>query len=593
MMATLDTVLAHLRAGEFAKAEHVCRAALTDQPDAAALLTFRGVSLYRLGRSEESVAVLRRAVALAPEAADALTNLAVLLELIDRSAEAAACFDRLRVIQPDSLLACQRMGAIRQAMGDTQMALRHIRRAVRLQPAGITDLFNLGTLLIHSGLVEPAARCFQTLMAFEPDNPVAYTQLGGCRLADGRIGPATAAYDRGHRLAPANAEARDGRIRCLRYRVTVAASRHSAVPEGLSIRGPRQGVSGYAHMTDRFVKVLSEGGTRLCSLGLLGGEAWTSPLELPVRSRSIVSCLIPPTVEPVPGLMTVNVTMFEGTRIPLFWRRFSERHDMVIVPTEASRIAWAERGFPGDRLRVCPLGVDMETLEGPVLPLATADGRPVSSFRHRVLNVSDFIPRKNIDGVLRVWLTATSAADDAVLILKLGKGNPQTRAAIDALFRQTEALVGKRLAEAAPILVVDRTVDEEAMTALFRAATHYWSLSHGEGWDLPMSKAGAMGLQLVAPAHSSYVDYLDGSVARMIPSTVGPAHLPNSREPWPTFFGLDWWEPDEDAAAAIIGRIVRGEDEETRDARGRLLERFTWRLAGERLLGVLREVGAL
>ena len=51
-----------------------------------------------------------------------------------------------------------------------------------------------------------------------------------------------------------------------------------------------------------------------------------------------------------------------------------------------------------------------------------------------------------------------------------------------------------------------RRSDEEIadMTGLMRAATHYWSMSHGEGWDLPLSKAGAMGLSLIAPRHSAY-----------------------------------------------------------------------------------------
>ncbi len=372
----------------------------------------------------------------------------------------------------------------------------------------------------------------------------------------------------------------------------MVASRHPGVPEGMLVRGPYQGLSGYAHMTGRFVDSARAGGQPVHLIGLIGDEAWSSAPTRILRGRSIVNCLIPPTVERAPGLMTVNLTMFEGTRIPLFWRRYSEWHDLVIVPTESSRVAWAERGFPEDRLRVCPLGVDLETLEGPVLPLSV-NGRPVSTFQRRVLNVSDFIPRKNVDGVLRVWLTATQANDDAVLILKLGKGNPQTRAEIEALFQQTEAVIGKRRADAAPILVVDGTLDDGAMTGLFRNATHYWSLSHGEGWDLPLSKAGAMGLQLVAPAHSSYVDYLDETVARMIPSTVGSAHLPNSREPWPTFFGLDWWEPNEAVAAEIIGRIVRGEDVARLDARSRLLNRFTWAQATVRLLSILRETGAL
>lgn len=592
MPANLDPVFQHLRAGRFAEAEQVCRAGLREHGESAGLLTMFGISLHRLGRNDDALAIFRHTVGRHPEALDALGNLAALLQLAGQEAAAERCLRRLQVLQPASHLASQRLGDIRQSLGDSLGALPHIRRAVRLNPFGAVDLFNLGVLLIHLGRPAEVVDVFDTLVTVDPGHAGAYVQLGAGLLAHGRIEKAAAAYERAYRLAPDDAEARDGRIRVQRYRAAAAASRDSGRPEGILVRGPYRGLSGYAHMTDRLVAALRGGRTPVHVMGLVGSEPWADPVVAPVRGRAILNCLTPPTVEMVPGLMTVNLSMFEGTRIPLFWRGYSALHDLVIVPTRSSWTAWAERGFPEERLRLCPLGVDPEAMDGPALALTVPGGRPLSTYRHRILNVSDFIPRKNVDGVLRVWLKATTAADDAVLILKLGKGNPQTRADIQALFRQTEAVVGKRLDQAAPIVVVDATLDEAAMTALFRAATHYWSLSHGEGWDLPMSKAGALGLQLVAPAHSSYVDYLDETVARMIPCTVGPAHLPNSREPWPTFYGLDWWEPDEDAAAAIVGRIVQGRDTDVRDARRRLFDRFTWAQASDRLLAILREAGA-
>jgi glycosyltransferase involved in cell wall biosynthesis len=297
----------------------------------------------------------------------------------------------------------------------------------------------------------------------------------------------------------------------------------------------------------------------------------------------------------------VLFTMFEGTRISLAWRRLSENADLVVVPTRASWEAWASRGFPEARLRLCPLGVDplpaVTAADFPTtgLPSSLADirGRPLSTVSRRILNISDLVPRKNLDGLLRVWLRATVAADDAVLILKFGKGGGAAQAAFQSLLRASEAAVGRRLDEAAPIAVIDETLDEDGMNGLFRVATHYWSLSHGEGWDLPMSKAGAMGLELVAPRHSAYPEYLDDSTARLIPSTTGPAHRPYSRESWAPFFGLDWWEPDEDVAADIIGRIVRGEDDRRLDARSHLLARFTWDHATDALLTVLRDCRAL
>ncbi|SMH41071.1 tetratricopeptide repeat protein [Azospirillum agricola] len=592
MPAPLDHVLQHFHAGRFTEAVDACRESLAAWPDDLGLLTILGIALHRSGRSEEAVAVFRDAVLRHPAEPDVLANLAILLQTAGRLVEAERCLHRLRAVQPHSVVAMQRLGVIEQSKGDVDLSACHLDRAARLSPLSAEALFNLGAIRSTLGFPDQAAAAFSALIAAEPGNAVGYVQQGATLLALGALDRAVCLFDRARRIDPSNSEARDGAARCLRYRVAVAASHHSGVPEGILIRGPYQGISGYAHMTNRLVGAMAADGVRVHTLGLLGNEPWAEPLDRVVRARSIVSCQTPPTVEIVPGLMTVNLTMFEGTRIPVPWRRLGERHDLIIVPTESSRIAWVEQGFPEDRLRVCPLGVDAEAAAGPAVSLTLPDGRPVLGFRHRFLNISDFIPRKNLDGVLRVWLTATTAADDAVLVLKLGKGGSGTSAAVEALFRQTEAIVGRRREEAAPILVVVGALDEASMTGLFRTATHYWSLSHGEGWDLPMSKAGAMGLQLVAPAHSSYVDYLDGRVARMIPSITGPAHLPNSRDPWPTFHGLDWWEPDEGAACQIISGIVRDEDVVRLDARGHLLARFTWAQASEKLQGILRETGA-
>jgi hypothetical protein len=51
------------------------------------------------------------------------------------------------------------------------------------------------------------------------------------------------------------------------------------------------------------------------------------------------------------------------------------------------------------------------------------------------------------------------------------------------------------------------------MPGLFAAASHYWSMSHGEGRDQPMIEAAASGLRLIVPRHTAYLEYLDADVA--------------------------------------------------------------------------------
>ena len=504
--------------------------------------------------------------------------------------------------EPGHAGALNLLGIVSVEMGDLDASLRFFRRAVRLDPREGVHWFNLGTARSVGGDVAGAVGALRRAIGTAPNGAPAHAQLGEALLGLGRVAEAAGAFRRALRLDPTAAGGRDGVARCQRYQGAMAAAplataalttaALTTVERGLVIRGAFVNSSGYGYACRRFVQALRARGVPLQAIGVRGPESWPAEdLDRPVPARAMVNFLIPSAVERVPGLAAVTFTVFEGTRIPPAWRRQSDLSDLIVVPCESARIAWAAAGFPEDRLRVCPQGVDPDqSAGGAPLTLIDPQGRPVSSYRHRVLNISDFIPRKNIDGLLRVWLRSTTRADDAVLILKLGKGgSPALRADLATLVRRSESAVGRRLAEAAPVVLVEQTLTDAGMTALVRTATHYWSMSHGEGWDLPMVRAGALGLGLIAPRHSAYVDYLDDRVARLIPATVGPARLPGSDLFYPPFHGLDWWNPDEDAAAAILAGILRGDG--LPSARAHLLQNFSWSRAAGRLLAILDEAG--
>jgi hypothetical protein len=54
------------------------------------------------------------------------------------------------------------------------------------------------------------------------------------------------------------------------------------------------------------------------------------------------------------------------------------------------------------------------------------------------------------------------------------------------------------------------------MPGLYAAATHYWSMTHGEGRDQPMTEAAASGLRLITPDHTAYRTYLDPSAGTLL-----------------------------------------------------------------------------
>ncbi|AWJ86739.1 hypothetical protein TSH58p_25105 (plasmid) [Azospirillum sp. TSH58] len=598
MTGGIDAASRLYGAGRLTEAIDACRAVLAAEPGQPDALNLLGAALFSAGQDGAAREALRDAVRSAPGHAAALTNFGIVLQHRREWPAATRALRALAAVQPESAPVFSRLGMVFQEMGDLDGAVRFLLRAARLAPGPSVQWYNLGLIGVLVGDLAAAVRSLRRAIAIAPEGVLAHVQLGEALLRLGRLDEAAGVFRRALRIDPTVPEAVNGLARCGRYRTAAAAALSGSEPgpqRGLVVRGALASATGYGYFCQRFIRTLRQRSVPLQAIGIGGPESWRKEdLDPPVPAKALVNFLIPLAVERVPGLATVTFSMFEGTRIPPAWRRQCEHSDLVIVPTESSRVAWAAQGYPEDRLRVCPLGVDPEDTDGsaPAPTLVDPRGRLVSSYRHRFINVSDFIPRKNIDGLLRVWLRSTARTDDAVLILKLGKGNnPAFGAELADLVRRTEAAVGKRMADAAPVVLVNQLLSDADMTGLLRAATHYWSMSHGEGWDLPLSKAGAMGLSLIAPRHSAYVDYLDDRVARLIPATVRPARLPYSEQAYPPFHGLDWWDPDEDAAADILTAIIRGGDTGHPSARDHLVQGFTWTRAADRLLAILDEAG--
>jgi glycosyltransferase involved in cell wall biosynthesis len=363
--------------------------------------------------------------------------------------------------------------------------------------------------------------------------------------------------------------------------------------------GPSRGPTGYDRVTREFARGLIGLGVRLqlVPIGAWSPELPSSDTGLQAHCEEIaadvaVHFMMPDRCRPVPDLPNANYTMFEAARIPADWVERARDHDMIITPTDPCRDAWEASGVPASKLRVCGLGVDgaFFARPSPPLELASPAGRPVQSFRRRFLHVGELRPRKNHLGLLRTWLRATTSDDDAILVLKCS-GPPSLMALFVEDVARMQRRLGRNLADAAPILFVTQTLEDHEMRALYRSATHYVGMSHGEAWDMPMMEAATAGVSLLAPDQPNYRVYLDPSDADWIPCHEVDA-LPEGMagiEDFTYFRGLRWWQPDEAAAAELIARVI-GSAESRRPPTDRMLEEFAWARASERLLELLREL---
>lgn len=581
-----------------ARAVALVRQAAALEPDTPWVLSDLGLVLKDAGREVEAVQVLLRAARLAPLPIPAQLALAGLYHAGGQPEPALAAAAGVLAQAPDHPDARLLASRIAQDRGDDDAAAGWLRSVLACDPARLDGVFNLAIVHHGQGLTALAERHYRRAGHLAPRHPRPLLSLAQLWMQDGRLDAATAALETVTAGFPDHEEARGRLERCRRYR---AAAAHAVAPggtgdetaKGLVVRGAFRDTSGYAHMVRCFVRGLTE---RALAVDLIDlsvdfvpamADAHRDPrlerLDRPAPARGMVTFAVPPVVERAPGLAPVNFSMFEAHPAPASWVRHADRLACIIVPTESSRQAWLAAGLPADRLRLCPLGV-APAGAAPVVCVDARTGRRLADFRVRMLNVSDMIDRKNLPGVLRVWFQATHPDDDAVLVLKMGKGAADIDSRAEAFIDHIARSVGKRRDQAGPVFVLQGALSDQQMAGVFAACTHYISLSHGEGWDLPMTQAGAAGLTLIAPRHSAYETYLDDSVAHMVPSVPAPAG--------PPYAGLDWWDPDEDAAAGIVRAVITG-CAPVKSARARLLRDFGWPAATDRLIAILQEVGAL
>ena len=362
----------------------------------------------------------------------------------------------------------------------------------------------------------------------------------------------------------------------------------------LIVTGSYKGITGHDHHTRSIVRALHQRGIKIelrdfpgwspAKLPALQQEQWYEQLNEPVQAKAHLHFCMPHQVQTTAGLRNVNYTMFEANRIPKTWVEQSEQCDLIVVPVESCRQSWVLSGVPEEKVVICPLGVEASAFAPGVKPLSfiALSGRQLEQFRVRFLNVSDVVERKNLLGLLRAWLIATNEGDDAALLLKPGFHARGSRARFFLRLQELEAELRKPLQRAAPIFWINGALPPDTMPSLYGAATHYISLSRGEGFDLPMLEAGVSGLQLIAPGHTAYLDYLNDGIAYLIPAMPQEVKMPDDAATAGLFAGAHWWEPDQGEACALIRGIIDGRVETKQSGRA-TLSKLSWSQTAERL----------
>ncbi len=242
--------------------------------------------------------------------------------------------------------------------------------------------------------------------------------------------------------------------------------------------------------------------------------------------------VLPP---PHRGDLPLALVVWEETAVPADMIRALAAFRGVLAETPSVARALLDSGVTVP-VAVCGFAPDLTRFAALAERRAPrAAGRPTT-----ILHVSSCFPRKGLDVLLAAWAAAFRATDNVRLVIK-SFPNPHNDAAAQI------ATLRARHPDLAPIELIDRDLDPDALLALYRDADAMVLPSRGEGFNMPAAEAIAAGLALVVTGFGGQMAFCDiPGAARLLHFRLRPSasHLAAS--------GALWAEPDvEDLVAAL------------------------------------------
>jgi len=194
-------------AGNLAKAEACCRAALELKPYFSLANNTLGIVLNEQGHIEQAIACFKKAIEAQLDFAQAHCNLGAALLTQGDTAEAIACFRRAIQCLPKYAVAYNFLGSALAQQGSTDEALAAYRQALAFDPRLPQAEKNLGALLQSQSKLDEAQACYERALALQPDDADALCNLGSVFKEHGKYQQASQYYQRALQINPELPEA--------------------------------------------------------------------------------------------------------------------------------------------------------------------------------------------------------------------------------------------------------------------------------------------------------------------------------------------------------------------------------------------------
>jgi tetratricopeptide (TPR) repeat protein len=142
-----------------------------------------GMTLWRMGKSQDAIEHIERALRIKPDYAQAQGDLGMALQQEGRIEDAIGHFEQAARLRPDrALLHYDLAGALMQA-GRAPEAIRQWEQALEIKPDFVEAHYNLGIALEHDGRIAEAIDHLEQALQIKPDFVNARDELARLRAA--------------------------------------------------------------------------------------------------------------------------------------------------------------------------------------------------------------------------------------------------------------------------------------------------------------------------------------------------------------------------------------------------------------------------
>ena len=249
----------------------------------------------------------------------------------------------------------------------------------------------------------------------------------------------------------------------------------------------------------------------------------------------------------------IGYTMFETADLPHGWAEACNLMDEIWVPSTFNYESFAKGGISKDKLRIVPLGVDVNFFNPENVPPMEIPGLKGFNF----LSIFQWTKRKGWDILLKAWLKAFKQEEDVALVIRSYRGAGQE---VESLIREYIEELGHDVSAIPRISVISDPIASQHMPSLYKACQAFVLPTRGEGWGLPCMEAMAMGMPVIGTGYSAQLDFMNHQNSYLI-ENLGAERVDEEQVmDNPQYMGTAWGIPSLENTIELMREVYENRD---------------------------------